>query len=100
MVSGFKIYGTRARIFVDTLHRQPLQMVGETGWSFPLPISADIADGHVAMLDHFISCLRTGEESLSEAAFGREVLAVIEAAVVSARTGSRQTLSLATEVTR
>jgi predicted dehydrogenase len=100
MDSRFELFGTRGRILVDNLHRQPLQMVGETGWSFPLPISADIADGHVAMLDHFVTCLRTGEESLSEAAFGREVLAVIEAAVTSARTGSRQTLSLATEVPR
>jgi predicted dehydrogenase len=111
MDSRFELYGTRGRILVDNLHRQPLQVISETGyaagsesvpggWSFPLPISADIADGHVAMLDHFIACLRTGEESLSEAAFGREVLAVIEAAVMSARTGSRQTLSLAAEVAR
>jgi predicted dehydrogenase len=112
MDSRFELFGTRGRILVDNLHRQPLQVVSETGytdggsesvsggWSFPLPISADLADGHVAMLDHFITCLRTGEESLSEAAFGREVLAVIEAAATSAWTGSRQSLSLATEVAR
>jgi predicted dehydrogenase len=98
MDSRFEIFGTRGRILVDNLHRQPLQVATETGWSFPLPISADIADGHVAMLEHFLRCLRTGEESLSEPSFGREVLAVIEAAVASSRTGTRQRVSLATEV--
>jgi len=98
MDSRFEVFGTCGRILVDNLHRQPLQLVTENGWSFPLPISADVADGHVAMLEHFLACLRTGEESLSEASFGREVLAVIEAAVASARTGTRQRVSTATEV--
>jgi predicted dehydrogenase len=98
MDSRFEIYGTRGRILVDNLHRQPLQVVGDSGWSFPLPISGDVADGHVAMLEHFIECLRTGDTSLSEGSFGREVLAVIETAVTASRSGARQRVPLATEV--
>lgn len=97
MDSRFEIYGTRGRILVDNLHRQPLQVVSDSGWTFPLPISGDIADGHVAMLDHFVECVRTGQRSLSEGSFGREVLAVIDAALASSRSGARQRTSLASE---
>jgi len=93
MDSRFEVFGTRGRILIDNLHRQPIQVANERGWTFPLPISADIADGHRAMLSHFIDCLRSGQQSESEAEDGRVVLSVVEAAIHSARTGQRQVVS-------
>lgn len=108
MDSRFEIYGTKGRILIDNLHRQPIQVVSEVGygegpnggpgWSFPFPIAPDIADGHSAMLAHFISCLRDGSPSFSEAADGRAALAVVEAALRSARSGRRQAVAVSAEV--
>jgi predicted dehydrogenase len=101
MDSRFEIFGTAGRILVDNLHRQPLQIVtGAHGWSYPLPIPGAIADGHVAMLEHFLSCLRDETRARSEAADGRAALAVIEAAARSSTTGRRELVRSSTiEVT-
>jgi predicted dehydrogenase len=94
MDSRFEVYGTRGRILVDNLHRQPVQVVsGTRGWSYPLPVPGVVADGHLAMLTHFLDCLRTGAPSLSEGAAGLEVLRVVDAARRSVRTGSREGVS-------
>jgi len=100
MDSRFEVFGTKGRILIDNLHRQPIQVASDVGyphiagdgrgWTFPLPISGDIADGHRAMLGHFIDCLRSGRKSESEAADGRVVLSVVEAALRSARSGQRE----------
>jgi predicted dehydrogenase len=103
MDSRFEVFGTKGRILIDNLHRQPLQVVSDTGysyfggpresglgWTFPLPISGDIADGHLAMLSHFVASIRSGVPSRSEAEEGRAVLAVVDAAARSAATGSRE----------
>jgi len=90
MDSRFEVYGTGGRILVDNLHRQPMQVVGRDGWSYPLPIAGLVADGHLAMLDHFLDCLRTGEPSRSEGSVGRDVLAVVEAATRSLASGRRE----------
>jgi predicted dehydrogenase len=93
------VFGTMGRILIDNLHRQPLQVVnatgssaGASGWSYPLPLPGLIADGHLAMLTHFVDCLRTGEPSRSEAAVGLNVLRVVRAATRSLETGARQNL--------
>jgi predicted dehydrogenase len=103
MDSRFEVFGTSGRILVDNLHRQPLQVVSDAGysyfrdsptsglgWTFPLPISGEVADGHLAMLSHFVDSIRGGLPSLSEAAEGRAVLAVVEAASRSAKSGRRE----------
>lgn len=97
MDSRFEIYGTRGRVLIDNLHRQPLQVVatddsGRARWSFPLPVEGLVADGHLAMLSHFTDCLRVGAPSMSEGLVGRDVLEVVDAAYRSIRTGQRQTL--------
>jgi predicted dehydrogenase len=102
MDSRFEVFGTKGRILIDNLHRQPIQVASDIGyphfagdgrgWTFPLPISGDIADGHRAMLGHFIDCLRSGEKSESEGADGRVVLSVVEAAIRSARSGQREAI--------
>jgi predicted dehydrogenase len=93
MDSRFEVFGTKGRILIDNLHRQPLQVVNGGGWSYPLPVPGLLADGHLAMLTHFIECLRTGEPSLSEGEVGRDVLSVVEAALRSAKTGRKEKVS-------
>jgi predicted dehydrogenase len=101
MDSRFEVFGTEGRILVDNLHRQPLQVVSRTGyalggqpvgsgWSFPGAIPGDVADGHLAMLQHFLTCVRSGEPSRSEGEEGLRILAAVEAATRSARTGCRE----------
>lgn len=94
MDSRFEVYGTKGRILIDNLHRQPLQAVNESGWSYPLPVPGLIADGHLAMLTHFIDCLRSGEPSVSEGEVGRDVLGVVDAALRSVRSGARESLGV------
>jgi predicted dehydrogenase len=96
MDSRFEIFGTAGRILIDNLHRQPLQVVSESGssldgpgWSYPLPVPGLLADGHLDMLNHLLECLRTGAPSLAEAAVGVHALAVVQAAAQSAATGRR-----------
>jgi predicted dehydrogenase len=94
MDSRFEVFGTRGRVLIDNLHRQPVQLVtaDEHGgaWSYPLPIPGMIADGHLAMLSHFVDCLRTGKPSRFDGQRGWEVLAVVDAAVRSMASGSRE----------
>ena len=99
MDSRFEIVGTRGRILIDNLHRQPIQLVTEieadgqpAGWSYPLPIPGLVADGHLAMLQHFLDARRDGTPSRSEGNVGLEVLRVVEAALTAARTGVRQSV--------
>jgi len=94
MDSRFEVFGTRGRIVVDNLHRQPIQVqsevgysAGEKGWSFPLPLSADINDGQLAMLEHFVRCAVEGEPCRSTGADGRRILAAVAAAYRSIRSG-------------
>ncbi len=96
MDSRFEIIGTEGRILIDNLYRQPLQVVSAsgssvapTGWSYPLPIPGLVADGHLAMLTHFLDARRTGEPSRSEGRVGLDVLRVVEAALASATDGAR-----------
>jgi hypothetical protein len=49
-----------------------------------------VTDGHVDMLRHFVSCIRTGELSASESTIGWNALAAIEAAVASMQSGRRE----------
>jgi predicted dehydrogenase len=94
MDSRFEVFGTKGRILIDNLHRQPIQVASDGGgWTFPLPISGDIADGHRAMLHHFIDCLRSGQKSESEGVDGLVVLSVVEAALRSARSGQREAVA-------
>jgi predicted dehydrogenase len=97
MDSRFEVFGTEGRILIDNLHRQPIQVVSgqnqsavAPGWSFPLPLPSSVADGHVAMLIHFIEALRSGALSRSEAVVGWNALAVIEAATASVASGRRE----------
>ena len=97
MDSRFEVFGTEGRILIDNLHRQPIQVVsgkdtGEPRWSFPLPIPGSYADGHVAMLQHFVDCLRSDSESLCEPHIGWAALAVVEAAAASTESGQRTTV--------
>jgi predicted dehydrogenase len=105
MDSRFEIIGTRGRILIDNLHRQPLQVLSSTGsdaapqgWSYPLPIPGLIADGHLDMLTHFLEARRTGKPSPSEGAVGLEVLRVVEAALAASETGTRQRLERETHI--
>jgi predicted dehydrogenase len=90
MDSRFEIFGTGGRLLIDNLHRQPLQVAAAGGWSYPLPLPGLVADGHLAMLSHFVDCLRTGSPSRSEGTAGRDVLAVVDAATRSLSTGRRE----------
>lgn len=94
MDSRFEVFGTNGRILIDNLHRQPVQVVSGSGvagsWSYPLPIPGMIADGHLDMLRHFVSCLRTGAPSTFEGRRGWEVLAVVDAALRSMSSGCRE----------
>ena len=94
MDSRFEVFGTNGRILIDNLHRQPVQMVtaGTDGasWSYPLPIPGMIADGHLDMLRHFVTCLRTGAPSTFDGRRGWETLAVVDAAVRSMSSGRRE----------
>jgi predicted dehydrogenase len=99
MDSRFEVFGTEGRILIDNLHRQPIQVVSgvgqsavPAGWSFPSPMPGAVTDGHVDMLRHFMSCIRTGEPSASEATIGWNALAAIEAAVASTRSGRREVI--------
>ncbi len=100
MDSRFEIFGTKGRILVDNLHRQPVQVVSEEGyaywggpkesgkgWTFPLPLAGDINDGQLAMLQHFVDCLHTGQPSQSTAEDGRAILAIVMAAYRSLKSG-------------
>jgi predicted dehydrogenase len=100
MDSRFEVFGTKGRILVDNLHRQPLQVQSQTGyadgggsresgrgWTFPLPLSADINDGQLAMLEHFVRCAQGTESCRSTGADGRRILAVVEAAYRSISSG-------------
>jgi predicted dehydrogenase len=94
MDSRFEVFGTKGRILIDNLHRQPIQVASDSGgWTFPLPISGDIADGHRAMLRHFIDCLRSAQKSESEGVDGLVALSVVEAALRSARSGRREAVA-------
>jgi predicted dehydrogenase len=104
MDSRFEVFGTHGRILIDNLHRQPIQVVSSTGsslgpagWSYPLPIPGLIADGHLAMLTHFIDCIRTGAPSRSEGSVGFRVLEVVDAAMRSVATGKREPIQHVTE---
>jgi predicted dehydrogenase len=96
MDSRFEIIGTSGRILIDNLYRQPIQVVSSSGsaaapagWSYPMPIAGLVADGHLAMLTHFLDARRTGAVSRSEGRVGLDVLRVVEAALVSADRGVR-----------
>ncbi len=99
MDSRFEIFGTAGRILIDNLHRQPLQVVNAGGWSFPLPVSGMLADGHLDMLTHFLDCIQTGEPSRSEAGIGLHALAVAEAATRAAATGERTPVAAIHDIT-
>ena len=97
MDSRFEVFGTEGRILIDNLHRQPIQVVSgpnqsavAPGWSFPSPLPGAVADGHTAMLAHFMEAVRTGSASRSEAVVGWNALAVIEAAAASVASGRRE----------
>lgn len=101
MDSRFEVFGLDGRILIDNLHRQPLQVVSRAGyelagratrpgWSYPPAIDGDIGDGHLAMLRHFVDCLRSGAPSRSEGAVGLEILAAVDAANRSAASGCRE----------
>jgi predicted dehydrogenase len=96
MDSRFEVFGTRGRVLIDNLHRQPIQVVGPadreqaSGWSYPLPVPGLVADGHLAMLTHFIDCIRSNVPSLSEGRVGVDVLQVVESAYRSVASGRRQ----------
>jgi predicted dehydrogenase len=96
MDSRFEVFGTEGRILIDNLHRQPIQVLhagpdeaSPPEWSFPLPIPGYVADGHEAMLAHFIDSIRTGTPSPLEGGYGRHVLAVVDAAMQSIATGQK-----------
>jgi predicted dehydrogenase len=100
MDSRFEVIGTKGRILIDNLYRQPIQVVSDTassvadaGWSYPLPIPGLIADGHLDMLRHFIDARRTGEVSRSEGFVGLQVLRVVEAALAAAKSGARTAIA-------
>jgi predicted dehydrogenase len=106
MDSRFELYGTKGRILVDNLHRQPIQVVSEVGysywgmpkehglgWTYPLAIPGEISDGQYAMLSHFIECLRTGEKSRSEFEHGLAIQRMIEAAYRSAKSRKAELIS-------
>jgi predicted dehydrogenase len=94
MDSRFEVFGTKGRVLIDNLHRQPLQVVSvgpeRPGWSYPLPIAGMVADGHLDMLAHFLSCIRTGAPSPYEGQRGWEVQAVVDAAARSMVSGRRE----------
>ena len=94
MDSRFEVFGTRGRIMVDNLHRQPIQVQSEVGyvssgkgWTFPIPLAGDINDGHLAMLEHFVDCAANGKPCRSTGADGRRILAVVSAAYRSMQSG-------------
>ena len=100
MDSRFEVFGTKGRIVVDNLHRQPLQVQSEVGysygggppesgrgWTFPLPLPGDIIDGQLAMLEHFVACIGGAEVCRSTGEDGMAVLRVVEAAYRSLRNG-------------
>lgn len=96
MDSRFEVIGTAGRILIDNLYRQPISVISTTGsaqapegWSYPLPIPGLVADGHLAMLEHFLDARRTGEISRSEGRVGLDVLQVVDAALRAAATGER-----------
>ena len=100
MDSRFEIIGTEGRIMIDNLYRQPLQVMSTTGssagpegWSYPLPLPGLVADGHLAMLGHFLEARASGAESRSEGRVGVEVLRIVEAALESAKSGRRVAVS-------
>jgi predicted dehydrogenase len=101
MDSRFEVFGLDGRILIDNLHRQPLQVVSRDGyelggratgpgWSYPSAIDGDIGDGHLAMLRHFVDCLRSGAPARSDALVGLEILAAVAAANRSAMSGRRE----------
>jgi predicted dehydrogenase len=98
MDSRFEVFGTEGRILIDNLHRQPIQVVGPAarenvaGWTFPLPIPGLVADGHLAMLTHFVDCIRSGAPSLSDGQVGVDVLQVVHSAYRSVASGHRETV--------
>ncbi len=97
MDSRFEVFGTNGRILIDNLHRQPIQVVTAQGaggqWSYPMPLPGMIADGHLAMLRDFVTCLRTGSPCGSEGHHGWEVLAVVDAALRSMKSGRREAVA-------
>lgn len=108
MDSRFEVFGTQGRILIDNLHRQPIQVVssegyrldGEpagSGWTYPLPVPGAIADGHVAMLDHFLAALREDRHSDYEGEDGLALLAAVDAAQRSARTGALEAIDYSTK---
>ena len=103
MDSRFEIFGTKGRLLVDNLHRQPIQVVSEAGyaywggpkeggkgWTFPWPMAGDIMDGQLAMLEHFVGSLRSGTPARSTAADGRAILAIVMAAYRSLKSGKAE----------
>ena len=100
MDSRFEVFGTEGRILIDNLHRQPIQVISTSGsseapagWSYPLPIPGLVADGHLAMLTHFVDVIRTGTPSSSEGQVGRDVLAVVDAAMRSLDSQRRESVA-------
>ena len=113
MDSRFEVFGTQGRILIDNLHRQPIQVVSETGysywggpkesgkgWTFPLPLPGDVNDGQYAMLEHFIDCLRSGRPSRSELADGIAIQATVEAAYRSLKSQSAEPVILTNKETQ
>ena len=103
MDSRFEVFGTAGRILIDNLHRQPVQVVSEEGysywgrpkesgkgWTYPLPLPGDVIDGQHAMLEHFVDCLRDGRPSRSEFADGRAIQSIVAAAYRSLESGKSE----------
>jgi predicted dehydrogenase len=68
-----------------------------SGWTYPLPVPGAIADGHVAMLDHFVAALREDRLSDYEGEDGLALLAAVDAAQRSARTGALEAIDYSTK---
>jgi predicted dehydrogenase len=106
MDSRFEIIGTEGRILIDNLYRQPISVVSTTGsaeaaegWSYPLPIPGLIADGHLAMLEHFLDARNAGVPSRSDGEVGLAVLEVVDAAMRAAETGQRTAVNQPADIT-
>jgi predicted dehydrogenase len=99
--SRYEVFGTRGHAFADLLYGHPLRSViggspegGANAVSFHAITDHVVKDGHLAMFEHFASCIADGEACRSSGADGLRIMEIVEAVYRSVKSGRSEPIHI------